>query len=137
MSTSIRAIRGLIRALACLLGAFLIVSGTLDILGLMAYSTETPPLRHRLLKDLPLMLAAAVLLVPMRPFTRGVPYAVLKVAYVALSLVCVAKLADGVAGYGAGRLSWHVIPTTLLLAAIIAANAIVLWSMPETKPGAA
>lgn len=79
------------------------------------------------------MLAAAVLLVPMRPFMRGVPYAVLKVAYAALILASVANLADGVTDCGAGRVSWHVIPTTLLIVSIIAANAIVLWSTRETK----
>jgi uncharacterized membrane protein HdeD (DUF308 family) len=124
-------IRGLVRAAAYALGALFVVSGILDILGFMPYSNETPPWRARLLSELPVLAGAAVLLVPMKSFTRGGPHTVLKIAYVLLILATAANLVDGVRGYVAGRMSWHVIPASLVLAAIVVANAIVLWSMRE------
>jgi hypothetical protein len=122
-------IRAIVRTMAYLFGAFLVVSGILDILGLMPYSYEMPPLRHRIIKEIPVMLAAAVLLVPMRPCARGVPYVMLKVAYVVLTLAVAKKLVDGIADYFAGHVSWHIIPTSLVIAAIVVANAVILWSM--------
>jgi NO-binding membrane sensor protein with MHYT domain len=121
-------LRGLVRTTAYLLAAFLIVSGILDILGLMPHSNETPPLRDRVITEIPLMLAAAVLLVPMKPCARGLPYVVLNAAYVVLTLAVAKKLVDGIADYFAGHVSWQITPMSLLIAAIVVGNAVILWS---------
>ncbi|HEY7642467.1 MAG TPA: hypothetical protein VH814_22225 [Steroidobacteraceae bacterium] len=125
------AIRGVARAAAYALGAFLLVASLLDLLGLMPYSDETPPFAHRLVKQLPLIAAAAVLMVPMKRFSRGVRHTVLQAAYVILSLAAAANLVHGVTRYMAGRMSWQVIPTTLVVFGIVVANAAIFWSMRE------
>ena len=131
MSTPVLLIRWLARASAYALAAFLIVSGIVDLLGFMPYSTETPAFIHRLLRQLPLLAGAAVLMVPMKQCTRDIPFAVLNVAYIALSLFAVANVVTGIAKYAAGQLSWQVVPTTLVIFAIVAGNAVVFAAMRE------
>jgi hypothetical protein len=128
MNTLLLLIRGLVRAMGYVLGVFLVSTGILDILGLVAYSTEMPPLAHRLRSDLPVLLEGAVLLVPMRLVVRGAPLALLKIAYVALSLVFSLDAVRGVAEYLAGGRHWLIIPSSLAMAAIVIGNAILLWS---------
>jgi hypothetical protein len=135
MNTLLLLIRGLVRAMGYLLGAFLVGSVILDILGLMPYSTETPPLIQRLRSDLPLVLQGAVLLVPMRLVAHGVPNALLKVAYAAVSLLFAVGAVRGIAAYLDGGRHWLIIPSSLALAAIVFGNAVVLWSMSKA-PGA-
>jgi hypothetical protein len=135
MNTLLLLIRGLVRAMGYLMGAFLVSSGILDILGLIPYSTEMPSLIHRLRSDLPLMLQGAVLLVPLRLAARALPNALLKIAYGALSLFFAVGAARGVAAYLDGGKHWLIIPSSLALAAIVVGNAVILWSMAK-RPGA-
>ncbi|HKS56226.1 MAG TPA: hypothetical protein VJS12_13125 [Steroidobacteraceae bacterium] len=131
MSTPLLLLRWLARASAYALAAFLVVSGIVDLLGVMPYSDETPAFIHRLLRQLPVLAGAAVLMVPMKQCTRDVPFAVLNVGYIALSLFALANVVTGIARYAAGQLSWQVVPSTLVILVIVAGNAIVFAAMHE------
>jgi peptidoglycan/LPS O-acetylase OafA/YrhL len=112
----------ILRALAVLLGLFWLATASLDILGLIPYSNETPPLARRAAHSLPLILAGAVFLLPYRavrsrPLRAGIGLILILFAGGALYL-----LIDGGAGYVRGERSWHILPVALLISALVAGN---------------
>jgi hypothetical protein len=114
-----------VRALAILLGLLLLSAAILDIVGLVQYSDETPPLARRAAHSFPLALAGGLLAIPYRlVVSRGLRIA----AACGLVLVVAWALyvsASGVADYVRGLKSWHVVPSGILFATVAIAN---LWA---------
>jgi hypothetical protein len=122
-----KAVRVSIRLAAWLLGLFVLVSGVMDVLGLIPYSNEMPPWRSRLLSSLPSMLGGVVLIIPMSRFLCGRRYAFLAVAYCGLVSAAAVMAGLGIYDYVRGTKHWGIIPASLAFLAIPFANALLLW----------
>jgi hypothetical protein len=121
-----KAIRVSVRIAAWLLGLFVLLSGVMDVLGLMPYSNEMPPWRSRLVSSLPSMLGGVVLLTPMSWFLYGRRYVLLATAYCALVSSTAVMAALGVYDSAGGTKHWGIIPVSLAFLAIPFSNALLL-----------
>jgi uncharacterized membrane protein HdeD (DUF308 family) len=124
-----KAFRVSVRIAAWLLGLFVLVSGAMDVLGLIPYSDEMPHWRSRLVSSLPSMLSGVVLLMPMSRFLFGRRYLFLAVAYCALVSATAVMAALGIHDYVGGTKHWGVIPASLVFFAIPFSNALLLWRL--------
>ena len=114
-----------VRATAIVLGAFWLLSSLLDVLGILPYSTETPPVAQRLAHSIPSISAGALLVLPYRFFRPG---RIRIVIHCGLFLVVAWVLylsAGAVSGYFTGQKSWHAVPAAILLTSIAVGN---LWA---------
>lgn len=124
-----KAVRVSVRIAAWLLGLFVLISGVMDVLGLIPYSNEMPPWRSRLVSSLPPMLGGVVLLTPMSWFLYGRRYVFLATAYCALVSSTAVMAALGIYDYVGGTKHWGIIPASLALFAISFSNALLLWRL--------
>jgi hypothetical protein len=111
-----------VRALVVLVGLFFVVSSLADIFGLGPYSMETPPLRQRIVHSIPIAVASLALLIPYRPLTSAVTRLVVMFILLLFAAYFLFITVAGLRAYAAGEKSWHVIPASLVLSSIVAAN---------------
>ena len=117
----------LIRCVGVLSGLFLGIVALGDVVGLLPYS-EPPPLSPaRLSSALPLLGAAAVLLLPQSRFLTGPGYRLLLGAHIAVSLAAMVLGILGLAAYADGGRHWLIVPVAMLVVLVPVANAFALW----------
>ena len=110
------------RVAGILLGCFILVSSTLDVFGVIPHSYETPRLIIRLARYIPLLIFSAALLLPYRRITSHTVQLLIKVA-LAVSIAWTLYVSlSGLHGYAIGERSWHVVPFSIILCTIVAAN---------------
>jgi|GEM_PF-4994836 len=105
-----------------LLGLFLVAISIADVCGLIPYSMETPPLRERILPSAPIAVASLALLVPYRAITSAIARGIVLFVLLLFSAYFVFIGVAGWHAYAVGEKTWQVIPASLVLLSIIAAN---------------
>ena len=68
-----------------------------------------------------------ILLVPMGKFSSGRPFVALAFAYAVMVLAAALLAIQGIVHYLQGGKHWGIIPASLVIASIPAANALLLW----------
>ena len=122
-----------IRVLAVLLGILWVAGTMADLLGVLPHSDTTPPLGQRILHAIPLLLVCALLLAPYRFARSGVARWVVGAGLVFVVGWVAFVSIGGVRGYLAGRKSWHVVPSGVVLIALAGSN---LWAFQRiTREG--
>ena len=114
-----------IRVVAVLVGLFFLGSSTQDIVGLIPHSEATPPLAERAVHSLPLLIAAAFLVIPYRTVRSAASRGLVGFMLCLLVAWLGFRAGEGTLDYAAGRRSWHVVPVAVLLLAFGLAN---LWA---------
>jgi hypothetical protein len=118
----LRVLTTIARGAGISVGLFLLVFATLDVIGLIPHSYEMLPLAARLARYVALVIFSTAFLLPYRRMTSRARQKLIKAAlgfsvfwtfYVSFS---------GLHGYFVGEKSWHVIPFSIVLCTIVAAN---------------
>lgn len=112
----------IVRALAVIVGLFLVVSSFADVFGFSQYSMETPPLRQRIVHSIPIAVASLALLMPYRALTSAAARWVVMSVLLLFAAYFLFITVAGLHAYAVGEKSWHVIPASLVLSSVIAAN---------------
>jgi hypothetical protein len=103
-------------------GVFLLVFATLDVMGLIPHSYEMPPLAARLARYVALVVFSTAFLLPYRRMNSPAKQMLIKAALGFTVLWTLYVSVSGLRGYVAGEKSWHVVPFSIVLCAIVAAN---------------
>jgi len=110
------------RAAGILLGCFLFISSALDLFGVLPHSNEMPPLAARLGRHIPILIFSLALVVPYRRLTSPVARWAVIGALTVIALWALYLTVSGWQDYAAGLKSWHVVPISIILCAIVAGN---------------
>jgi ABC-type uncharacterized transport system permease subunit len=111
-----------VRALAVLVGLFLVASSIADVCGLSPYSMQMPPLRERIVHSIPIAVASLALLIPYHALTSAVARWIVMSILLLFAAYFLFITVAGLHAYAVGEKSWHVIPASLVLSSIFAAN---------------
>jgi hypothetical protein len=123
----------LIRFFAVLLGCFLVVSSTVDLLGLGYYSTEPPPLGTRAARWIASVAGGLALIVPYRCLRpRSALWLITAGVLMLLVAWTVVREITTIRQYAAGQMSWEGLAISLFVGVIVVANLVVFFSARRT-----
>ncbi len=118
----LRAFIATARSVGILLGCFVVVFSTLDVLGLVPHSYEIPSVTARGARYIALLVFAAAFLFPYRRATTHARQLLAKAAVVFMVVWTLYISVRGLYGYAIGDRAWQVIPLSIVFCTIVAAN---------------